>query len=118
MSNTHRSALLEAGRVYFQALCSSGCFSNVYIKEEVDLLRALHLHQRVVLGVAVNEGNWKSLQRLRSSELVSLLQGKSIPIHLDLSAEDDTEYLDALVNRIKGLLWPQFDSKSERRSLH
>jgi hypothetical protein len=57
MSDKHKSALLEAEGAYFQALCSCGWFSNVSFREEVDLLRALHIHQMVVFGVAVSNGN-------------------------------------------------------------
>jgi hypothetical protein len=57
MSNKHKSALLEAEGVYFQALCNCGWFSNVSFIEEVDLLRALHIHQMVVFGIAVIDGN-------------------------------------------------------------
>ena len=57
MSNKHRSALLEAEGVYFQALCSCGWFSNVSFIEEVDLLRALHIHQMVVFGIGVGGGD-------------------------------------------------------------
>ena len=57
MSNTHRSALLEAEGVYFQALCSCGWYSSVSCKEEVDLLRALHIHQMVVFGIGVGGGD-------------------------------------------------------------
>jgi hypothetical protein len=56
MFNKHISALLEAEGVYFQALCSCGWLSTVSFKEEVDLLRALHIHQMVVFGVAVGDG--------------------------------------------------------------
>jgi len=57
MSNKHKSALLEAEGVYFQALCSCGWLSTVSVREEVDLLRALHIHQMVVFGIAVSDGN-------------------------------------------------------------
>jgi hypothetical protein len=57
MSDKHKSALLEAEGVYFQALCSCGWLSNVSFKEEVDLLRALHIHQMAVFGIAVSDGN-------------------------------------------------------------
>ena len=57
MSNKHRSALLEAEGVYFQALCSCGWFSTVSSQEEVDLLRALHIHQMVVFGIGVGGGD-------------------------------------------------------------
>jgi hypothetical protein len=57
MSSRHKSALLEAEGVYFQALCNCGWLSNVSYKEEVDLLRALHIHQMVVFGIAVSDGN-------------------------------------------------------------
>jgi len=57
MSNKHKSALLEAEGVHFQALCSCGWFSNVSFIEEVDLLRALHIHQMVVFGVAESDRN-------------------------------------------------------------
>jgi hypothetical protein len=57
MSNKHKGALLEAEGSYFQALCSCGWFSSVSCKEEVDLLRALHIHQMVVFGVSVGDGN-------------------------------------------------------------
>ena len=57
MSNTHRSALIEAEGVYFQALCSCGWYSSVSFKEEVDLLRALHIHQMVVFGIGVGGGD-------------------------------------------------------------
>jgi hypothetical protein len=57
MSYKHKSALLEAEWAYFQALCNCGWFSTVSFKEEVDLLRALHVHQMVVFGVAVSDGN-------------------------------------------------------------
>ena len=57
MSNTHRSALLEAEGSFFQALCSCGWLSTVSYKEEVDLLRALHIHQMVVFGIGVGGGD-------------------------------------------------------------
>jgi hypothetical protein len=57
MSDKHRSALLEAEGVYFQALCSCGWLSTVSFQEEVDLLRAIHIHQMVVYGIAVSNGN-------------------------------------------------------------
>jgi hypothetical protein len=57
MYNKHKSALLEAEGVYFQALCSCGWLSNISFEEEVDLLRALHIHQMAVFGIAVNDGN-------------------------------------------------------------
>jgi hypothetical protein len=57
MSDKHKSGLLEAEGVYFQALCSCGWLSNVSFKEEVDLLRALHVHQMAVFGIAVSDGN-------------------------------------------------------------
>jgi hypothetical protein len=57
MSYKHKSALLEAEGAYFQALCSCGWFSTVSFKEEVDLLRALHIHQMVVFGIAIRDEN-------------------------------------------------------------
>jgi hypothetical protein len=57
MSDKHKSALLEAEGVYSQALCNCGWFSTVSFREEVDLLRALHIHQMVVFGVTVSDGN-------------------------------------------------------------
>jgi hypothetical protein len=57
MSDKHKSALLEAEGIYFQALCSCGWLSNVSFREEVDLLRALHIHQMVVFGMAASDGN-------------------------------------------------------------
>jgi len=57
MPDKHRSALLEAEGVYFQALCSCGWFSTVSFKEEVDLLRALHIHQMAVFGIGVSGGD-------------------------------------------------------------
>jgi len=57
MSDKHKSALLEAEGVCFQALCNCGWFSTVSFKEEVDLLRALHIHQMVVFGIAIRDGN-------------------------------------------------------------
>jgi hypothetical protein len=57
MSDKHKSALLEAEGVYFQALCSCGWFSTVSFQEEVDLLRALHIHQMAVFGIDVSGGD-------------------------------------------------------------
>jgi len=57
MSNKHKSALLEAEGVYFQALCSCGWFSNVSFKEEVDLLRAMHIHQMAVFTSSISDRN-------------------------------------------------------------
>ena len=56
MSKRHVNALFEAEGAYFQALCSCGWLSSVSFKEEVDLLRALHIHQMVVFGVTVSDG--------------------------------------------------------------
>ena len=49
MSNTHVSAIFESEGAYFQALCECGWYSATTVKEEVDLLRALHVHKEVVL---------------------------------------------------------------------
>ena len=57
MSDEHKSALLEAEGVYFQALCSCGWYSTVSFRAEVDLLRALHIHQMVVFGITVSDKN-------------------------------------------------------------
>lgn len=49
MSNSHVSAVFESEGAYFQALCECGWFSATSLKEEVDLLRALHVHKQTVL---------------------------------------------------------------------
>lgn len=49
MSNSHVSAVFESEGAYFQALCDCGWYSATSIKEEVDLLRALHVHKQTVL---------------------------------------------------------------------
>ena len=50
MSERHVNALFEAEGTYFQALCSCGWYSATSMKEEVDLLRALHAHKEAVLN--------------------------------------------------------------------
>ena len=50
MSERHVNALFEAEGAYFQALCSCGWYSATSMKEEVDLLRALHAHKAAVLN--------------------------------------------------------------------
>ena len=45
----HKTALFNAEGAYFQALCDCGWYSATSIKEEVDLLRALHAHKETVL---------------------------------------------------------------------
>jgi hypothetical protein len=50
MPENHQSALLQAENIYFQALCTCGWCSIVSFKEEVDLLRALHVHLNVVFN--------------------------------------------------------------------
>lgn len=49
MSNSHVSAVFESEGAYFQALCDCGWYSATSLKEEVDLLRALHAHKETVL---------------------------------------------------------------------
>lgn len=49
MSNSHVSAVFESDGAYFQALCECGWYSATSLKEEVDLLRALHVHKQTVL---------------------------------------------------------------------
>ena len=49
MSNAHVSAIFESEGAYFQALCECGWYSATSLKEELDLLRALHVHKEVVL---------------------------------------------------------------------
>jgi hypothetical protein len=67
MSNTHVSAIFESEGAYFQALCECGWYSATSLKEEVDLLRALHVHKEVVLKevsvpspTVINTGKEKS----------------------------------------------------------
>lgn len=49
MSNRHVSAVFESDGAYFQALCECGWYSATSLIEEVDLLRALHVHKEKVL---------------------------------------------------------------------
>ncbi len=49
MSNSHVSAVFESDGAYFQALCECGWYSATSLIEEVDLLRALHVHKENVL---------------------------------------------------------------------
>lgn len=49
MSYSHVSAVFESDGAYFQALCECGWYSATSLKEEVDLLRALHVHKQTVL---------------------------------------------------------------------
>jgi hypothetical protein len=44
MQNDHSGSVFEAEGELFQALCICGWLSTVTYFEEVDLLRALHLH--------------------------------------------------------------------------
>jgi hypothetical protein len=44
MPKEHISAVLEAEAGYFQALCACGWISTISFLEEVDLLRAMHMH--------------------------------------------------------------------------
>jgi hypothetical protein len=44
MQNDHSGSVFEAEGEFFQALCICGWLSTVTYFEEVDLLRALHLH--------------------------------------------------------------------------
>jgi hypothetical protein len=47
MSNDHSGSVFEAEGVYYQALCACGWLSTVSYFEEVDLLRAMHIHAHV-----------------------------------------------------------------------
>jgi hypothetical protein len=49
MSIKHRSAVFESEGGYFQALCECGWYSATTLEAEVDLLRALHVHQKTIL---------------------------------------------------------------------
>jgi hypothetical protein len=49
MSNSHVSAVFDSEGAYFQALCECGWYSATSLIEEVDLLRALHVHKETVL---------------------------------------------------------------------
>ena len=49
MSNSHVCAVFESDGAYFQALCECGWYSATSLIEEVDLLRALHVHKENVL---------------------------------------------------------------------
>ena len=44
----HKSALLNAEGIFYQALCTCGWFSSVGLIEEIDLLRALHMHKVII----------------------------------------------------------------------
>ncbi len=44
MSNDHSGSVFEAEGGFFQALCVCGWLSIVSYFEEVDLLRAMHVH--------------------------------------------------------------------------
>jgi hypothetical protein len=44
MSNDHSGSVFEAEGDFFQALCVCGWLSTVSYFEEVDLLRAMHVH--------------------------------------------------------------------------
>ena len=47
MPKMHATALVEAERDFFQALCLCGWVSSVSFMEETDLMRALHAHEGV-----------------------------------------------------------------------
>jgi len=49
MSSSHVSAVFDSEGAYFQALCECGWYSVTSLIEEVDLLRALHVHKETVL---------------------------------------------------------------------
>jgi hypothetical protein len=44
MSNDHSGSVFDAEGGFFQALCVCGWLSTVSYFEEVDLLRAMHVH--------------------------------------------------------------------------
>jgi hypothetical protein len=44
MAKKHSSAVLDVEGDYFQAICACGWLSTVSYLEEVDLLRAMHIH--------------------------------------------------------------------------
>jgi hypothetical protein len=48
MPEIHQTALLQAEGNYYQALCTCGWCSTVSFLEEVDLLRAMHVHAHAV----------------------------------------------------------------------
>jgi hypothetical protein len=47
MSNDHSGSVFDAEGGYFQALCVCGWLSTISYFEEVDLLRAMHVHAHV-----------------------------------------------------------------------
>lgn len=47
----HTNVVLEVQPEQFQAVCSCGWSSTIYLLEHVDLLRAMHAHAVVTFGV-------------------------------------------------------------------
>mgnify|MGYP006943393387 CR=1 FL=1 len=50
MPRTHVTGLFDVTNIFYQGICSCGWLSTVSIFEEVDLLRALHAHEKAVFG--------------------------------------------------------------------
>ena len=50
MPRLHVTGLFDVTQIFFQGICSCGWLSTVSSFEEVDLLRALHAHEKAVFG--------------------------------------------------------------------
>ena len=50
-NNEHVSVVLNLSRECYQAVCTCGWTSSTSFFEEVDLIRAIHAHEVVALGI-------------------------------------------------------------------
>ena len=57
MSTTHKTGVFDVEGSCYQAICSCGWLSITSFIEEVDLLRALHAHQKVVFGEGTGDAD-------------------------------------------------------------
>ena len=49
--NEHVNVVLHLSGKYYQAVCTCGWTSSTSYFEEIDLLRAIHAHEVVALGI-------------------------------------------------------------------